>query len=540
MEIFRIENLTFKYPLREKSALNNIGLSIEKGSFVLLCGKSGCGKTTLIKQFKPPLTPHGEKNGQIFFNNKLIETLTDFEQAQSIGYVLQNPDNQIVTDKVWHELAFGLESLGKSQEDIRLRVAEMANFFGIQNWFYKDVSTLSGGQKQLLNLASVMAMGPDVLILDEPTSQLDPIAAVDFLETLSKINSELGVTIILTEHRLEEVFKFVDKVIVLENGDIIANDAPKQVCKILFEQNHHMRYALPAPARIWGELNYGEYPLTIKEGRLKLEEKFRACKSTLQAPILNNNEKALEMKEIFFRYERNGADILKALNFNVYKGELYALVGGNGVGKSTTLSVIAKLYKAYRGKVKYYTDKIFMLPQDPQTLFVKNNVFDDLAEVFNGKTLDNNEIQKRINEITKLVGVYDYLKNHPYDLSGGEQQRVALAKILLLEPNILLLDEPTKGLDAHFKKTFADILKKLMEQGKTIIMVSHDVEFCAEYATRCGLFFDGSIIAEGIPQKFFGKNHFYTTSSNRMARNVFKNAVTVREVVSLCKQNAHL
>ncbi|OON94437.1 MAG: cobalt ABC transporter ATP-binding protein [Candidatus Epulonipiscioides saccharophilum] len=549
MSILRIENLTFTYPGREISAVKNINLNIKKGSFVLLCGKSGCGKTTLIKHFKPPLTPYGKKTGRILFNNEPLENLSDLEQAQSIGYVLQNPDNQIVTDKVWHELAFGLESLGKSENEIRLRVAEMANFFGIQNWFHKKVETLSGGQKQLLNLASVMAMGPDVLILDEPTSQLDPIAAVDFLETLNKINAELGVTIILTEHRLEEVFKFVDTVVVLDKGKIIAMDAPKKICKYLFEHNHPMKCALPAPSRIWGELGLSEdFPLTIKEGRLKMEQHFLSVTDNLanlklnnsseQPKLLDSAEKILELKEIFFRYEKNGLDIIKNLTLNVYKGELYSIVGGNGAGKSTTLSIIANLKKAYRGKLKFKADKICMLPQDPQTLFVKNNVYDDLLDVFTNikiKNLNEIEVEKQIRDVAKLVEVEQYLNCHPYDLSGGEQQRVALAKILLLDPNILLLDEPTKGLDAHFKITFANILKKLMSQGKTIIMVSHDIEFCAEYSTRCGLFFDGTIIAQGTPKNFFANNHFYTTSSNRMARNVFKNAITVKDVVSLAK-----
>ena len=206
MALFEIEHLTFAYPTTpDTPCLKDVSLTLEAGEYLALCGKSGSGKTTLLRQLKSVLAPHGKKSGLIRFDDRALEDVDAREQAGRIGYVMQDPDSQIVTDKVWHELAFGLESLGCDQRTMRLRVAEMASYFGIQDWFHREVAELSGGQKQLLNLASVMAMQPDVLILDEPTSQLDPIAAADFLNTIARLNRELGTTILLSEHRLENV-----------------------------------------------------------------------------------------------------------------------------------------------------------------------------------------------------------------------------------------------------------------------------------------------------------------------------------------------
>ena len=251
MAHYSVENLSFSYPTSGKETLKNINLTIQQGDYVVLCGQSGSGKTTLLRHLKPVLTPHGKRTGQILFDGKPLETLSGYDQASKIGFVMQNPDDQIVTDKVWHELAFGLESLGVDQKTIRLRVAEMASYFGIQSWFHREVSTLSGGQKQLLNLASIMAMQPEVLILDEPTSQLDPIAASDFLNTVRKINIELGTTILITEHRLEDVYHSADRVIVMENGAVTANDAPRKVGAMLRAQNSPMLAALPTPVRVF-------------------------------------------------------------------------------------------------------------------------------------------------------------------------------------------------------------------------------------------------------------------------------------------------
>lgn len=548
MECFKIENLTFSYPEREKNSLENINITISSGEFVLVCGKSGSGKTTLLKMLKPSLSPHGKLEGGIYFSGKPLSSLDAREEASEIGFIMQNPDNQIVTDKVWHELAFGLESLGYKTPEIRARVSEMAIFFGIHNWFYKNVSELSGGQKQLLNLASVMAMHPSVLIMDEPTSQLDPIAAQEFLKTLEKINRELGTTIIITEHRLDEVFPVSDRVIVMDEGRLIA-DCPKSlVGSVLKDLNHYMYAALPVPAAIYGavEKDGKDYPLTVAQGRLWLES--YALENDFNPDVFCDDFKneftttAIELKDVWFRYSKDSLDVIKGMNLNVKKGELLALVGGNGSGKTTTLSLISGIEKPYRGEIfingeklsgikNLYNGCLGVLPQSPQSLFIKNTVYLDLLDVLSDATLTAEEKNERINNIANLCRIESLLEFHPYDLSGGEQQRAALAKVLLKNPEILLLDEPTKGMDVIFKNEFAEILNSLKADGVTILMVSHDIEFCAEFADRCALCFDGSVTSEGTPREFFSGKTFYTTSANRMARNVLPKAVLAEDVI---------
>ncbi len=547
MAHFQIKDLTFSYPTsKDKKSLDSVSLSIEKGEYIVLCGKSGSGKTTLLRQLKSVLAPHGKKTGEVLFNGNPLEQVSQRDQSAKIGYVMQNPDDQIVTDKVWHELAFGLESLGCDQKTMRCRVAEMACYFGIQDWFHRDVANLSGGQKQLLNLASIMAMQPEVLILDEPTSQLDPIAASDFLNTVRKINIELGTTVIITEHRLEDIFPYADRAIVMDSGKVIADDTPRNIGKLLYEQKNDMFAAMPTPVRVfYGAEGNGDCPLTVREGRTWLSKAYSNPKvNALPATELDEeiDDPVLSLKELWFRYEKDSPDVLRGVSAEVPKGSLYAIVGGNGAGKSTTLKAVCGICKPYRGKVKifgkpvekYKAAELFggclaMLPQDPKSLFVKKTVREDLAEM----TKD----EKKLAEVAAVCEIEDLLDSHPYDLSGGEQQRSALAKVLLTEPKLLLLDEPTKGIDSFFKEKLADILCKLKDQGITIVMVSHDVEFCARYADMVSMFFDGQMLTTDTPRRFFGNNSFYTTAANRMSRHVFSMAVTAEDVVALCKQN---
>ena len=533
MESIKIENLSFAYPNQSKKAINNISLLVERGEFVTICGKSGCGKSTLLRHIKPQLTPNGEGGGKIYFEGKEITELSQREQTQKIGFVFQNPDNQLVTDTVWHELAFGLESLSYSKSEIRTRVSEMASFFGIGSWFYKKVEELSGGQKQLLNLAAVMVMQPSLIVLDEPTSQLDTIAAQSFLETVYKINRELGVTVILSEHRLEDVFAMSDRVIVMDDGAIIANDIPSQVGEALYKSGNDMFYALPTPMRVYySKENGGKSPVNVRDARKWLSQMPINKGIGFEDKSINNTDTVLSLSDVWFRYEKNSEDILKGLSLDVKDSELYAIVGSNGSGKTTMLSVIAGLERAYRGKVKNTKNKkIVMLPQNPQNMFVRKTVLLDLYEMLDNTKKSNEQKETEIQEVIEFCELCELLNTHPYDLSGGEQQRVALAKVLLTKPDILLLDEPTKGLDAHFKKKLANMLKELQRSGVTILMVSHDIEFCAKYADRCGMFFDGIITSEGTPRKFFGKNSFYTTAAAKIARGYIDGAVLDEDII---------
>ncbi len=551
MALFDIQHLSFSYPGCERKALSDVSLTVEPGELLLLCGKSGSGKTTLLRRLKPVLAPHGDVSGAISFDGKPLEELTLREQTARIGYVMQNPDNQIVTDKVWHELAFGLESLGCAQREMRLRVAEMASYFGIQGWFRRDVSELSGGQKQLLNLASVMAMQPDVLILDEPTSQLDPIAAADFLNTVRKLNRDLGTTVILTEHRLEDIYSYADRVVVMENGAVCAEGTPRAVAARLYETKNEMLAALPAPLRIYYDaaLPCAEAPLTVRDGRRTLASLCAGCESVPALPpepvYEETDDPALELEEVWFRYEKDAPDVLRGVSFQVKPQTLFAIVGGNGTGKSTLLRSICGVCRPYRGTVRlfgkktkdYKTDlfrgNLCMLPQDPQSLFVKKSVREELREMLSGTA---EEIERRIADISALCEIEPLLDAHPYDLSGGEQQRAALAKVLLTDPRVLLLDEPTKGIDSFFKTRLIGILRRLIEQGMTVVMVSHDVEFCAACADEVGMFFDGEMITCNTPRRFFAGNSFYTTAANRMCRSFFPDAVTAEDAAKLCRE----
>ena len=592
VDAVNIVDLEFSYPNASIPSVNGISLRLEKGSFTCICGPSGCGKTTLLRNLKPSITPHGMRRGEIKILGKSVESFEGRagEEAQTIGYVLQNPENQIVTDKVWHELAFGLENLGLPTETIRLRIAEIASFFGIQSWFDKDVSELSGGQKQLLNLAAVMVMQPEILILDEPTSQLDPIAAVDFLDAVKKINNDIGTTVIITEHRLDNVVSMSDRLIVMDSGKIFVNDEPYNAVFRLAEINHPMFLAMPNPAQAYrsalaflkgdksligdanflnrengaessiGDVEYSaqvkkdespigdvpdiqkyRMPLNVREGRQWLDCVMNGIPVRYarmeKEKAYDTSKIKLSTTDLWFRYEKNGRDIIKGLTFKVYDGEILAIIGGNGTGKTTLLSVLAGMRRAYRGKYKINGNRTALLPQNPQSLFVCDTVKEELLEAFEGTSIQKSEQNIRIQEIAEFLEIDTLMDKHPYDISGGEQQRVALGKVLLLEPDLLLMDEPTKGLDNLLKMKFGELLKRLASNGRTLIFVSHDIEFCSRFANRCIMFFDGGISGEGTPRKLFSGNNFYTTAANRMARSYFVDGILPEDIGWLVAQN---
>lgn len=543
MELLQIENLSFRYPGAEKNAVENVSFDVKSGEFVAVCGESGCGKTTLLRLIKPELAPAGELSGSIAYAG-------GERSPAEIGYVLQNPDSQIVTDRVWHELAFGLENLGLPAEVIRRRVGEMASYFGIQDWFRKPTDELSGGQKQLLSLASVMVMQPRVLILDEPTAQLDPIAASDFLATLQKLNRELGLTVLLVEHRLEEVFPIADRVLLMDGGRVLAYDAPENIGGHL-PAGHPMQAALPSAVRIFRELGVQDRcPLTVRDGRDFLERHFSARGGTLEEPeYRHRDEAALELKNVWFRYGRDLPDVLRGTSLQVYTGEIYAVLGGNGTGKTTMLNVLAGLGRAYRGRVEIagrpirsyggnslYRGTLALLPQNPQTVFIRDTVRADLAEIPEIHGAPKPAREEKLCAIAEKLSVGHLLDRNPFDLSGGEMQKCAMAKVLLTEPKILLLDEPTKGIDAGSKLVLMELLARLRADGMTVLIVTHDVEFAAAVADRCALFFDGEILSADTPGRFFGGNTFYTTAANRMARTLCRNAVTCAQVVRFCRK----
>lgn len=539
MALLAVKHLTFAYPNCPAPAIEDVSLTVEKGEFLAVCGPTGCGKSTLLRLMKRELAPLGTISGEITVDGTPQSALTEQEAAARIGYVMQKPEQQIVTDKVWHELAFGLENIGLPQQVIARRVAEMAAYFGIEDWFDKDVSTLSGGQKQLLNLASVMVMQPELLILDEPTAQLDPIAASDFIAMVRKLNRELGLTVILTEHRLEEVIPACDRLLVLQAGRVLDCDAPRAVVSRLADKPMLLCF-MPAAARLFHRVKaVGRCPLDVREGRAFIEAHCPGkCSLPAETPLDDSAAPALAFRHVYFRYERNAPDVLADMTFTVRTGEICCILGGNGSGKSTTLSVAASLNRPYAGQVEVfgkrlrsyrnqslYRNCLTLLPQDVQSVFLCNTVREELAECGTPKD----------------ALPFDFaplLDKHPYDLSGGEQQLVALAKVLATGPRLLLLDEPTKGVDAAAKARLIDVLKALKMRGMTLVIVTHDVEFAAECADRVCFMFRGQIVSTGTPRSCFCQNSFYTTAISRMSRGILNAAVTVADAASLLRGEA--
>jgi energy-coupling factor transport system ATP-binding protein len=536
MEILALENLSFRYPSEEKNVLSEISLSLDEGDFCVLAGGSGCGKTTLLKLLKRELAPHGELAGKIYFCGKEQSTLSARESAAEIGFVLQNPEASIVTDKVWHELSFGLENLGFGADYIRLRIGEMANYFGIAHMFREGTAHLSGGQKQLLSLAAVMAMSPKLLLLDEPTAQLDPIAAADFIATLKKINRELGTTVIVAEHRLEELFPIADKVAVLEKGALAAFGSPREVCRTLAE--HPVSAGFPTSARIWSKTRgTGEAPLTVREGRRFLELAVKETtpktkkNTSKHAEIGKKSAPALSLSAVFHRYEKSSPDILRGASLELCEGEFFCLLGANGAGKTTVLRTAAGLLKPYSGKVSTHGKKAVLLPQNVQNVFIKSTVREDIEDMLATHGTKKEETPVKTAYLAEKLGISHLLEKHPYDISGGEAQKCALAKVLAAKPDILLLDEPTKAIDPAAKRELARIVNELCREGAAVLAVTHDVEFAAENADRCALFFDGEILAPATPHTFFSANNFYTTAASRISRDIFENAVTEGDVL---------
>ena len=525
MEKLIIRHLTFAYPGQDAPALRDVSLAVAAGEFVVLCGASGCGKTTLLRQCKPELAPHGSRTGEILLDGVPMEQLPRREQCARVGFVCQYPEEQIVTDKVWHELAFAPESLGWDRNTIRRRVAEMASFFGIQSWYDRRTADLSGGQKQLLNLAAVMVLQPEVLLLDEPTAQLDPIGAGEFLHALERLHRELGTTILLAEHRMEDALPLAERVAVLDSGGILCAGTVQEVGASLREKGSAMFSSMPTAMQVWAACGGGgTCPVTVRDGRRWLAEREALRPLPPEEVPQNENAPALRARELFFRYEKDGAPLLRGLNLSVKPGEIYALVGGNGTGKSTVLRLLSGELTPQRGKVTA-TCPVGLLPQDPRALFSHPTVEAELSELASREQWD---------EVLSLCGLSGLLQRHPYDLSGGEQQRLALAMLLLTKPGILLLDEPTKGLDRAFCGRLGELLQELVSRGMAVVLVSHDMDICAACAHRCGLLFHGEVVAEGTPREFFSGNHSYTTAANRMARERLPEAVTAADIIAAC------
>lgn len=528
--IIELKQVSFYYPEGVTPALTQIDLAVPAGGFVLVCGPSGSGKSTLLKHMKSSQIPFGKGTGELLFKGKDLETMELGESARSIGFVGQNPDNQIVTDTVWHELAFGLENLGVPVEEIRKRTAETAQYFGMTEWFRQPVEALSGGQKQMLNLASVMVMQPEVLILDEPTAQMDPIGARRFFHTLKGLQQEIGTTIILSEQRLEEVMPLAQDLVYMEKGQIVAQGPVQESLKILanYEKIKNkplaMETSFPVALRVYMKSREKEeetVPVSVGQGRQWLSGK-RVVTSE-HKETYEETETVITVQGVDFSYEK-GKKVLEHLDWQVKKGSIYGLLGGNGAGKTTLMKLICGILKPRRGKIKT-NGTVRYLVQNPLSIFTEITAEDELA-VCCGRD------PKAVEEMLEKMELTEFREQNPLDLSGGQQQRLALGKVLLTKPEILLLDEPTKGMDGGFKVKFGAMLGELKKHGITTVLVSHDMEFCAEYATYCGLMFDREIISFGPTREFFAENVYYTTAAARMTRGILKDCLVAEDIMA--------
>ncbi len=558
MALLEFKNLDFRYAGSDRNVLKGINLTVESGELILITGVSGSGKTTLMKHMVSSMIPCGQRSGEMNIADGLF-----------VGYVGQNPDDQIVTDKVWHELAFGLENMGLPSDEIRRRSAETAAYFGISGWYQRETDKLSGGQKQILNLAAVMAMKPAVLVLDEPTAQFDPIAAEHFLETVLKLNRELGTTVVMSEHCTERVFSEADRVVMMYEGMILEQGSPSDVAERLAdsERNLWLPVAAQIALAIYSDMYSGicskapleqthtpvkkarTIPFTTRDGRKWISEFMKGRAVDKQARDRGERQDnkssaatvstdAVVAKNVTFRYLRYDANVLEKLSFKAYKGEILALLGGNGSGKTTLLKLIAGVRKCVDGSIKC-TGKTVLLAQNPISMFTEISVEEELADIMTDKgntwvkALSREEKLAKIDEMMDFMGLQEVRTNNPLDISGGQQQKLALAKALLLKPDILLLDEPAKGIDPVFKRELGTLLKVLADEGKTIILVSHDLEFCGEYADRCGLLFDGQLVSLSDTKAFFTGNSYYTTVAGRLTEGLLEGCVTSADVV--CK-----
>ncbi|WP_303250911.1 ABC transporter ATP-binding protein [uncultured Senegalimassilia sp.] len=482
-----VEHFSFSYSQNDgaaaRNALQDISFRVEQGAFCVLVGSTGCGKTTLLRSLKPELAPVGSTSGSLkLFGKQLAQidhpAMSPSESAQLIGYVMQDPDAQIVCDTVWHELAFGLENIGTSPNEIRRRIAEVAHYFGIEPWMHSKTEDLSGGQKQLVSLAAVLALRPQLLVLDEPTSQLDPNAVKQFLFILSRVNRELGITVVMATHSPEDAALYATQRVDLDDPGPIAS--------------------------------FDQAAAAMQSRRLQ------------RASLLQHAEIVLDISNLYYRFDRHAPWVLRGAFLQVQQATVLALVGGNGSGKTTMLRCLAGVLKPQRGKVRNaLASSQALLPQDPKSLLVCDTVREELMEWADRCGYDQHQARR----IGKRMGLADCAEQHPFDLSGGQQQKLAIAKLLLANPHLLFLDEPTKGLDPQSCAALSQTIKSLTDEGHTIVLVTHDLDFAFATADTVSMLFDGEIVCTEPVEGFFKHNLIYRTNAeSRLFGNIVKQA----------------
>ena len=544
---FQIKNLTYYYPEKESPSLESINLQIKEGEFVFLIGPSGCGKSSLLRAMAGLLPDYygGKIGGEIYYSGTLLAKWNKKQLSREVGMIFQDPEKQIVMTGVKQEIAFGLENLNLSYEEMRRRIAEVLALFGISSIKEENTFQLSGGQKQKVVLASVLAMHPKVLLLDEPTSQLDTLAAQEFLNYIQKLNLEWGLTVILVEQRIDRCFHLADRVIFMENGKIVNSGTPDKMVQWAAEK--HPNYTPPV-SQLFLNWKMGKIPLTIKEGRTMLDAmKPRiaayACSYEAESKPAEATE-ILKLSNLYTTYNKKDF-ALKKIDMTLRKGDITVILGENGAGKSTLLKTICGLIQPVKGKLLYQekditnlnpekkSEYIGYLSQNPNDYLFHDTVEDELA--FNLKIRGIRDDIK-VSRVLDLLKLSDKKNANPRDLSGGERQRVALGTVLVTSPEVLLLDEPTRGLDVDLKDRLTKTLQTLKAQGNSILMVTHDVEFAAEISDRVVIMSDGEIVADGSKREVLSNSLYYAPQINRLFRGINDGIMNIEESMQLIKQ----
>lgn len=547
MPLFKIENLTYFYPETEQAALRNINLEIEEGEFILVAGGSGSGKSSLTRALAGLIPDFygGRIGGKVFFKGKDIRAMDRKKLAREVGMVFQDPEKQIVQTHVEAEIAFGLENLGLSSEEMLRRVAEVICFMDLAQIRDSFTANLSGGQKQKLSLASVLAMQPHVLILDEPTSQLDPVSAEEILNLAKRLNEEMGFTVIMVEQRLERCFHLADRVLLMARGEIACDGSARDVAREAIKGG---MFFIPPVARFFAGLNISSVPITVKEGRklirshlqkneLTGERRSVLCRKSVCVGKLTEHKSAVSIKKLWFAYPE-GREVLKDVSLDIKEGEFVAILGENGAGKSTMLKHITGMLKPDRGRIEVLGKDIgkdgfkgirrsaAYLSQNPNDYLFQDTVEDELLFTLKNFGLKDLSV---VNEILEKFQLSKYRKTNPRDLSSGERQRVALASVLVTGPRLIILDEPTRGVDFHLKAELGRFLQRETEGGGTVIVVTHDVEFAAEFAARTVMMFSGRIVSDGEKHDVLGKSVFYAPQLGKMCRGICDGVLTLAE-----------
>ena len=561
MPYIEIKELTYHYPKEPSPVLKDINLQLNKGEILFVVGESGSGKSTLAKCISGavPNFYGGTIQGSVSIDGKGIIEMKHNKRAREVTMVFQDPESQLIMNKVHREIAFGLENVGIQSSEIKRRIWEAMQFSNILDLASREINTLSGGQKQRVAITAAIAYMPSCIILDEPTSQLDPASAEDVIALIKKINDELGITIIIIEQRIDKWFDIADKVLILSKGEIAFLGNKKELYN---ERRVELLDFLPNYLKISKALNIATMPHSLRESRRSIEAFKYEYETTMVTQDLSSAKEIIRIENLDCKYEDNL--VIKGLSTSIKQGELISIMGANGAGKSTFLKSLMGLI-SYSGSIKVLKDSLMgdyeskklsknfienfsgeyrevrkfkikdisrvlgYVSQNPNDYISKETVYDELKF-----TLDNYNIKDYgvIEDTLKALGMYNLKDKNPRDLSGGEIQRVAIASILVLKPKVLLLDEPTRGLDLKVKRMLGEILLELNKSGTTVVLVTHDVEFASEFCSRFLLMFNGEIVGDGSREEVLGRGIYYTTNINKIFRNISSDIFTLKDFLS--------